>query len=395
MMPVLIKIPGLGWEVPGYGLALMIGFLLSIVWAARRAQRSGANPDVVLNCGFIALIGGIVGSRAMYVLHYWDQFNRYDTAFQTFRAIIDVRKGGLEVYGGFLLVVAAVIIYLWRGRHSIRWYFDILAPSAALGMAIGRVGCLLNGCCWGGLCTELPWGVTFPFGSGAARQQWVDHKHGAGCPQELLYFAPQGVLQDGGAAFPITRESLRAGDQEVAAVQRAADEASARMVTLSAQIVRTTDPAQQARLKAEHVAAQYVAAKYLDLRTRMKDCGLSATELGAIAGRHRSLPVHPTQVYSTITLGLLALLLSAVYWRRTRDGQVILTMLLIEPWTRWMIELLRADQPLDTMGGLTISQGVAIGVSAFGLLGLILLRHLPPRAKSAVLWEPDEEGTTP
>ena len=119
---------------------------------------------MVLNCGFIALIGGIFGSRTMYVLHYWEQFDQYDTAFQTFRAIIDVRQGGLEVYGGFLLVVGAVIVYLWRGRHSIRWYFDILAPSAALGMAIGRVGCLLNGCCWGGVCTELPWGVTFPFG---------------------------------------------------------------------------------------------------------------------------------------------------------------------------------------------------------------------------------------
>ena len=207
----------------------------------------------------------------------------------------------------------------------------------------------------------------------------------------MLYFAPQGVLPDGGAAFPITRESLRASDQEVAAAEQAAKAASARMAALSAEIAATTDPGRKARLRAEYDAAQHIAAKYLDLRTRMKDCGLSAAEMRKLAERHRSLPVHPTQTYSTITLGLLALLLNALYWRRTRDGQVILTLLLIEPWTRWMIELLRADQPLDTLGGLTISQGVAIGVSAFGLLGLILLRYMPPRAASAVLWEPESD----
>ena len=84
-------------------------------------------------------------------------------------------------------------------------------------------------------------------------------------------------------------------------------------------------------------------------------------------------------------------MLSALYWRRTRDGQVILTLLLIEPPTRWAIELMRADQPLDT-AGLTISQFLAICISLFALLGLIGLRYLPPRSPRAVLWEPEEEG---
>jgi len=110
MMPVIWKVPGVGIEIPGYGLMLMMGFMLSIMWAARRAERSGANPDVVLNCGFLALLGGVVGSRAMYVAHYWDQFGYRGSLGQVIFAILDVRKGGLEVYGGFIAVVLLVFI---------------------------------------------------------------------------------------------------------------------------------------------------------------------------------------------------------------------------------------------------------------------------------------------
>jgi phosphatidylglycerol:prolipoprotein diacylglycerol transferase len=101
MMPVAFRIPFLELDVPGYGLALTIGFLLSVAWAVRRATRSGANPDVVLNCAFIALIGGVVGARAMYVVHYPEQVIPANAgAVQTVLAVVNVRQGGLEVYGG-------------------------------------------------------------------------------------------------------------------------------------------------------------------------------------------------------------------------------------------------------------------------------------------------------
>ena len=72
MKPVLFTIPGINWDVPSYGLMLMLGLFVSIWWAARRAMKSRANPDVILNCGFIAIFAGVVGCRAMYVFHYWD-----------------------------------------------------------------------------------------------------------------------------------------------------------------------------------------------------------------------------------------------------------------------------------------------------------------------------------
>jgi phosphatidylglycerol:prolipoprotein diacylglycerol transferase len=387
MIPVIWKIPGLGFEIPGYGLALMIGFLASIWWAARRAERSGANPDVILNCGFLALFGGVIGSRAMYVWHYWDQFAQRGSLARLLWAIVDVRKGGLEVYGGFILVVVLVLLYLWRYHHSIRWYLDIVAPSAALGMAIGRIGCFLNGCCYGGVC-DLPWAVRFPYGSGAAHQQWADREPGAGLPQELLIFSSKGMFADGSAAYPIPRESLRASDRELAAAEQAAKQALEKATGLQAQAEQTSDAGRKQHLLAQAQSAELGAAQYFDIRALMKRYHLSAADLRALARKHPSLPVHPTELYSTITLGLLAALLSTVYWRRTRDGQVVCTMLLVEPWTRWLLEIVRADNPVDTLGGFTISQFLAICLSAAGLIGLLALRSLPPRSPRAVWWEP-------
>ncbi|MBP7746407.1 MAG: prolipoprotein diacylglyceryl transferase [Phycisphaerae bacterium] len=388
MMPVVFKVPGLGLEVPGYGLMLMIGFLLSIWWAARRAERSGANPDVVLNCGFLALLCGVVGARFMYVVHYWDQFSG-GNLLQIILKIIDVRRGGLEVYGGFILVVASVLVYLWWGRHSIRWYFDIVAPSAALGMAIGRLGCFLNGCCWGGVC-DLPWAVRFPYGSGAQVQQWSDREPGAGLPQELMVFPQHGLYADGSSAYAVTRESLRATDAELADVAQRLKVATDQANELKARLDRATDAREKAQIQAEMQKLDIGSLRYGDLRTQMKRYNLTAAELRDLAKQHRSLPVHPTQLYSFITLGLLAALLSALYWRRTRDGQVICTLLLIEPWTRWILETLRADNPVDTLGGFTISQFLAICLSAVGLLGLLLLQRQPPRSPRAQRWEPPD-----
>ncbi len=376
MHPVIWKIPGVGIEIPGYGLMLMIGFLLSIWWAARRAERSGANPDVILNCGFIALVGGIFGSRLMYVVHYWEQFAHRGSPWAVALAVIDIRQGGVEVYGGFIVVVLAVLFYLWRWGHSVRWYLDIAAPSAALGMAIGRLGCFLNGCCFGGVC-DLPWAVKFPYGSPASQMQWETRKPGAGLPAELLAF---GAVE----GQPLPREMLRLTEADLAAgdrVARALEEARTRLKG-------ATDPQEQARLSREVARLESRLRPQAALRAQLKRHDLSLARLKEIAQRHRSLAVHPTQLYSAVTLGLLAALLSALYWRRTHDGQVILTMLLIEPWTRWVLELIRADNPQDVGGLITISQFLGICLSLAGLAGLLRLRKWSARSPRARLWEP-------
>lgn len=398
MHPIIFRIPGIGYDVPGYGLALMIGFLLSILWATRRALKSGGDPDVVLNCGFLALIGGVVGARFMYVYHYWEQFATRGNAFEIFKAVIDVRQGGLEVYGGFIAVCILVFGYLRFGGHSIRWYLDIMAPSAALGMAIGRIGCFLNGCCFGGVC-DLPWAVRFPYGSPAAVQQWQDRVPGAELPDELIFVPETGMFSNGRAALPVPRELLTTPPETLDALKAWRQ----KLADVGNRLAATNDPAQQQALRAERAALERQARSLGGGRFgcacqprpevtvgQMIRYDLDAASLRALAEKHRSLPVHPTQPYSTITLGLLAALLSALYWRRTRDGQVIFTLLLLEPPTRWLIEIVRADNPVDT-AGFTVSQFLALGLSLLGLVGLLWLRKFPPRSPRARIWEPPDE----
>src|SRR5262244_1505947 len=112
MMPTVFKIPGLNIEIPGFGLMLMCSFLISIWWAARRAQKSGGMPDVILNCGFIAVFAGVIGCRLMHVVHYWEEFAHEGSLWNTFLAIIDIRRGGVEFYGGFVLTIICVLAWL-------------------------------------------------------------------------------------------------------------------------------------------------------------------------------------------------------------------------------------------------------------------------------------------
>jgi phosphatidylglycerol:prolipoprotein diacylglycerol transferase len=384
-MPVLFRIPGIGYEVPGYGLALMIGFLLSTVWAAQRAAKSRANPDTILNCAFGALFGGVVGSRFMYVVHYWEDFANRGSIGRIILAIIDVRKGGLEVYGGLLTAIAVILIYLWFSKHSLRWYMDIMAPSAALGMAIGRIGCFLNGCCWGGTC-DLPWAVRFPFSSPAAVQQWSDRVPGAALPQELVL-----QIGDGLGATPLPRETFRLSDAELDNGRAQLEQYLAQLHSLKGKLDQATDAAEKKKLEAEAVALAarqpLQDAPFLKAGVEnMVRYNLSASALRALATAHPSQRVHPTQLYAFVALSLLALLLSALYWRRTRDGQVIFALFLIEPPTRWVLELLRADNPVDT-AGFTISQFIAICMTLIGLVGLLVLQKMPPRSPRAVPWE--------
>ena len=89
---------------------------------------------------------------------------------------------------------------------------------------------------------------------------------------------------------------------------------------------------------------------------------------------------------------MIALLLDAIYWRRTRDGQVIFCLLLIEAISRYVLEIIRADNPVDSLGGtFTISQAIAVGMTMLGLAGLLLLRLLPRRSPRARVWTPPPE----
>jgi phosphatidylglycerol:prolipoprotein diacylglycerol transferase len=149
--PVLFQIGGV--TIKSYGVAIALAFLVGILLAAWRARREKLNPNDFLDIGFIIVVSSIVGARIFYILFNLKYY------IDNPATVIRIWEGGLIFYGGLLCAAVASILYM-RFKKIPVWYgTDIIAPSVALGYAITRVGCFLNGCCYGKVC-DLPWGVS-------------------------------------------------------------------------------------------------------------------------------------------------------------------------------------------------------------------------------------------
>lgn len=171
-----------GWfHIRSYGLMLALAFLIGTLIALREATRLRLDEDRVVNVILVVLVASVLGARALYVLEHVGEFKRQWTG------VLAIWQGGLTLYGG---VVAGTVGGLWAARRFglPMWTLaDSLTPSFALGMAFGRVGCFLNGCCYGRP-TAMPWGVRFPPDSFAALEFGDTPVH----PSQL-YFAAAGL----------------------------------------------------------------------------------------------------------------------------------------------------------------------------------------------------------
>ncbi len=153
MHPVLFEIGPITLHT--YGLMVAIGYLVAILFAARAASRFGLTRELILDAAFYVIIFSIVGGRLLYVLVNISYYLANPLE------IIFVHHGGLVYFGGY--IIAAVAIYFWLKRRGVNpWdYGDLMSPFVALGHAIGRIGCFLNGCCYGRVTSGF-WGVVFP-----------------------------------------------------------------------------------------------------------------------------------------------------------------------------------------------------------------------------------------
>jgi phosphatidylglycerol:prolipoprotein diacylglycerol transferase len=178
MLQVLFRIHLFGHVIPvyGYGLMLVIAFLACVKTSQWLAVRKGMNPDHFLDAALIAVATGIIGARLCHVLENIHQYTRADlTLAQNLFNVFNTREGGLTFYGGFLLATPCCIAYgLWR-KAKILVGMDIVAPVVMIGLGVGRIGCFLNGCCYGAQC-DLPWAVRFPYYSNAYLDQYAAGK---------------------------------------------------------------------------------------------------------------------------------------------------------------------------------------------------------------------------
>lgn len=162
MAPILFKIPitiPFFWhgEIPvyGFGVMLVLAFFAAPWLAWWRSRREGLDPEVIPDMAFWVFIFGLIGARTFYCIEYWgrDVHNLWE-AFQYW-------KGGIVFYGGVVGGAVGVLVYRWFHAFPLRPYLDALAPAIAVGVFFGRLGCFLNGCCYGDPC-QLRWSVCFP-----------------------------------------------------------------------------------------------------------------------------------------------------------------------------------------------------------------------------------------
>ena len=152
MHPVLLEVGGA--RIYSYGVLVAIGFLAAIRVAGREISWKGLDRETFHEMAFWVVISAIAGARLFHVLVYHGYYLRAPSE------IVKLWNGGLVFYGGLLAATAASVVFLRRRRMPILPVTDAASLGIPLGLAFGRIGCTLAGCCYGKP-ADLPWAIVF------------------------------------------------------------------------------------------------------------------------------------------------------------------------------------------------------------------------------------------
>lgn len=151
-----LNLPFIGpLDIYTYGVMMVLGFIFALTWALKYTKPKDIEPETVLDLSIYVLIGGIIGARLLYVLMNYQHFT------DDWLGIFNLRKGGLAWYGALIMGIMAGLIFSRISKISFWKLADMFATPIILGLAIGRIGCFFNGCCYGTI-TDVAWGVKFP-----------------------------------------------------------------------------------------------------------------------------------------------------------------------------------------------------------------------------------------
>jgi len=359
MQPVLFRIP-LNWVNPnwpdlplyGYGMMLFAAFL-GCSWLSRRlCRREGIDADLIPDLAIWLFVSGIAGGRLVYVIQYWHTFGDY-------WQMVKLWDGGLVLYGALFGGAIGYFANYWFAlrKHGItHWQmFDVIAPSIALGVALGRIGCLCTGCCYGNVACGSQPEIHFPVPS-AGWAKMTDRG----------YQTPFGfILKD----RSLIVEAVEPGSQAEAAGLKAKDE-----------IVQVNDKAvvRQGDLTVANGPLQIAVNRNNNAVTLPT---FTPTSIG----------LHPTQIYETISMCLLLFFLLSYHPFRKHDGELMVLLMLCYGVHRFLNEMLRTDTD-PVAFGLTLSQNISIVILIVGaILGVVVWRRLARSATLPPAWMPDTE----
>jgi phosphatidylglycerol:prolipoprotein diacylglycerol transferase len=322
-----------GMAVRGYGFMMMLGVVSGIGMAVQRGRRMGIHPDVIFSLALIIFMAGMVGARLFYVIQYWkESFHPPGEPFQLLVVagrVLKFTEGGLVVYGALIFALGATLAFLHRRGLPKLAIADLLGPAMMIGLALGRIGCFLNGCCYGGVCPPgESLGLEFPASSPPYAAQLYEGT--------LL-----GLQLDGRRVEKVREGSLaeHSGitEGDVLDSQISVDR---NRIELTLQGAESNQP------------------------TRL--ISWDQAELP-----ERAVAVYPSQLLGSINALLLCFLLYAIYPYRKRDGQVIALMLVLYATTRFFMEIIRSDELHSLFSLFTPAQTVSLLIFTIGTVLLI------------------------
>ncbi len=141
--------------LPAYGAALGLAFLLGVLLLKRRAPDYGIDPETAVDMGIWLILSGLLGAKILLLVVEGPGY--YLTSFH---GLVELFRAGGVFYGGLLGALVAAVFFVRVRKVPFLDFADAAAPGVALGQAIGRIGCLAAGCCWGARC-DKPWAITF------------------------------------------------------------------------------------------------------------------------------------------------------------------------------------------------------------------------------------------
>jgi phosphatidylglycerol:prolipoprotein diacylglycerol transferase len=446
VLPALTDAKGL--PIRGYGVMVLLAVLSGLGLLLWRARRAGVDPEMILTLAFWMILPGILGARVVYVVQKWpEQFwpiyldEKHGGLGPLVFAVVNMAAGGLVVYGAFL--GGLVGLYLFWRKYCIPLLpvADLFAPSLILGLALGRIGCLMNGCCFGGPC-DLPWKITFPWDSPVhAHQVTVENaplfglslKDGKDGPviAEIEPGSPgeKGGLRAGQPVYEINGVPVESA-KHAETVMLAADKLNLIIRTAKAEPMTWTidDPpaadsqhkggltlfgldlgpgenglpvitrvaSQSAEAAAGLRPGQHVVSvngrlvrsmealsSLMDrhrheLWADVKTSNIApAVELAISRPLPRSLPVHPAQLYAAISAMLLCFVLLAFDRVARREGMVFALLITLYPIARFLEEMIRTDEKGLLGTNLHISQFISLGLLVFALGLWVYIRKQP------------------
>ncbi len=320
-----------GLPIRGYGVLLMLGVIAGTFVALKRCEAKGIPREAFLSLATWTVAAGIIGARLFYIIQYWKELPG-DTLSQKLWTVLQVTEGGLVVYGSVIGGLIVILVWAIRYKLPVLVVADAVTPAFFLGLMFGRLGCLMNGCCYGGVC-EMPLPtVRFPSGSPVYMEQLESGRI-------LGLVTEQGVVTDVKSPSWANSNGIRE-NATFGGVQ-------ARMVSGPTPVEPYSNP-------------KFDAIVNLDGKVRV----ISASDLP-----ERAIPVHPSQVYASVGGLILFLWTMSLSSLVSRTGYLFSFGLIAYGVVRILEELIRVDEG----GQFGTSLSIATWISLAGILGGIVL----------------------